>query len=103
ESASSALKSTSAYGNLKATSSDTSILTASATSSASKGTFSIDVTSLAHPQVTASAVGQFSDINASIINGGSFSITQNGTTTNIDLTNVDSLTEMRDAINAQQT
>src|SRR5580765_5616977 len=54
ESASDALKPTSAFGNLKAATSDTTVLTASASSSASKGTFTIDVLSLARPQVTAS-------------------------------------------------
>ena len=98
-----ALESPTAFGNLKATSSDTSILTATATSSAAKGTFTIDVNSLARPQVTVSAAGQFDDINASIIDGGSFSLTQDGVTTNIDLTGVTTLAELRDAINAQQT
>jgi flagellar hook-associated protein 2 len=98
-----ALKSADAFGELKATSSDTTVLTATATSSATQGTFTLNVISLARPQVTASAANQFSDINATIFDSGGFSITQNGVTTNIDLTGVDSLAELRDAINAQQT
>jgi flagellar hook-associated protein 2 len=53
--------------------------------------------------VTTSAAGQFADINATIFDSGSFSITQDGDTTNVNLTGVDSLAELRDAINAQQT
>ena len=74
QSAFEALESSSAYGNLKASSSDTTTLTVSATASASKGTFSINVISLARPQVTTSAALQFNDINAAVISGGSFSI-----------------------------
>ena len=102
QSAFEALESSSAYGNLKASSSDTTTLTVSATASASKGTFSINVISLGRPQVTTSAALQFNDINAAVISGGSFSITQNGTATAIDLTGVTTLAGLRDAINAQQ-
>jgi flagellar hook-associated protein 2 len=98
-----ALKPASAYGDLKALSSDATVLSATASSSASKGSFSINVTSLARAQVTASAARQFNDINAAVIDGGTFSITQNGTTTNVDLTNVTTLAQLRDAINATQT
>src|SRR6185503_11380635 len=98
-----ALKPTTAYDALKASSSDTTVLTATASSSAAKGSFNIDVTSLARAQVTASAARQFNDINASVIDGGNFSITQNGTTTNVDLTSVTTLAQLRDAINAAQT
>jgi len=98
-----ALKPSSAYGDLKASSSDATVLSATASSSASKGSFTINVTSLARAQVTASAARQFNDINAAIIDGGTFSITQNGTTTNVDLTNVTTLAQLRDAINAAQT
>lgn len=99
----SALQTPTAYGDLKATSSDTTILNASADSSAAKGAFTINVASLARPQVTASAIRQFNDINAPIIDGGTFSLTQSGTTTNIDLTGVTTLAQLRDAINSQQT
>ena len=102
QSAFTALESASNFGDLTASVSDTTILTASATSSATKGAFTIDVQSLARPQVTISAERQFGDINAAIIDGGTFSITQHGTTTNLDLTGVESLTDLRDAINAQQ-
>jgi flagellar hook-associated protein 2 len=78
-------------------------LSATATSEATPGTFTLNVTSLARPQVTTSAAGQFADINATIFDSGSFSITQDGDTTNVNLTGVDSLAELRDAINAQQT
>jgi len=98
----SALQTPTAYGDLKATSSDTTILNAVADSSASKGAFTINVSSLARPQVTASAVRQFNDINASIMDGGTFSLIQGGVTTNIDLTGVTSLAQLRDAINTQQ-
>lgn len=97
-----ALNAEEAYEALKATVSDTSVLSASATSDATPGTFALNVTSLARPQVTTSSAGQFGDINAAIIDGGSFSITQDGDTTVLDLTGVDSLAELRDAINAQQ-
>ncbi|MEW5976509.1 MAG: flagellar filament capping protein FliD [Acidobacteriota bacterium] len=97
------LESSALFSGLKANSSDTTVLTATATSAATRGTFTINVTSLARAQVTSSGAGQFSDVAASIIDGGSFSITQSGVTTNIDLTDVDSLTELRDAINSQQT
>ena len=102
QSAFEALKSSTNYSDLKASSSDSTVLTATTTSSATRGTFTLNVTSLARPQVTASAAGQFSDINATIFNSGSFSVTQNSVTTNIALTGVDSLAELRDAINAQQ-
>jgi len=98
-----ALNTDDAYEALKATASDASILSATATSEATPGTFTLNVTSLARPQVTTSGAAQFSDINATILDGGSFSITQAGVTTNVDLTAVDSLSELRDAINAQQT
>jgi flagellar hook-associated protein 2 len=99
----SALQSPTAFGDLKATSSDSTVLTAVASSTAAKGSFSINVLSLARPQVTASAIRQFNDINASIIDGGTFSLTQNGVTTGIDLTGVNTLAQFRDAINGQQT
>lgn len=102
QSAFAALQTSSAYGSLQASSSDTEILTASATASASKGSFTINVTSLARPQTTSSAAGQFSDINATILDSGTLSLTQNGTTTSIDLTGVSTLAQLRDAINAQQ-
>ncbi len=98
-----ALNTEDAYEALKATASDTSVLSATATSEATPGTFTLNVTSLARPQVTTSAAGQFADINATIFDSGSFSITQDGDTTNVNLTGVDSLAELRDAINAQQT
>ena len=98
-----ALNTEDAYEALKATASDTSVLSATATSEATPGTFTLNVTSLARPQVTTSAAGQFADINAAIFDSGSFSITQDGDTTNVNLTGVDSLAELRDAINAQQT
>jgi len=98
-----ALNTEDAYEALKATASDTSVLSATATSEATPGTFTLNVTSLARPQVTTSGTGQFADINATIFDSGSFSITQDGDTTNVDLTGVDSLAELRDAINAQQT
>ena len=53
--------------------------------------------------MTASATGQFNDIDTTIIDSGTFSITQSGTTTNIDLSGVNSLAQLRDAINNQQT
>ncbi|MFN8008436.1 MAG: flagellar filament capping protein FliD [Terriglobia bacterium] len=96
------LKSQTSYGSLQATSSNTNVVGVHVTSSASRGSFNLDVTSLARPQVTASAARQFSDINADIIDGGTFSITQGGVTTNIDLTNVTTVSELRDAINNQQ-
>jgi flagellar hook-associated protein 2 len=99
----SALETPTAYGDLKAVSSDTTVLNATATSSATKGSFTINVTSLARPQVTASGIRQFNDINSSIIDGGTFGLTQGGVTTNIDLTGVTTLAQLRDAINAQQT
>ena len=98
-----ALNTEDAYEDLKATASDTAVLSATATSEATPGTFTLNVTSLARPQVTTSAAGQFADINATIFDSGSFSITQDGDTTNVNLTGVDSLAELRDAINAQQT
>ena len=98
-----ALNTEDAYEALKATASDTSVLSATATSEATPGTFTLNVTSLARPQVTTSAAGQFADINATIFDSGSFSITQDGDTTNVNITGVDSLAELRDAINAQQT
>jgi flagellar hook-associated protein 2 len=75
-----ALNTQDAYESLKATSSDTTVLSATATSDATTGTFTLNVTSLARPQVTISAAGQFSDINAAIFDSGSFSITQGGNT-----------------------
>jgi flagellar hook-associated protein 2 len=104
QSAFKALSSSSSFGSLKISSSDTSTLTASVTSSAVKGTFSINVTSLARPQVTASPASQFSDFNAPIFDAGTFSITQNGTTTPIDLAadGITSLVGLRDAINNAQ-
>jgi len=96
------LKSANAYDDLQASSSDSTILTATSDSSAVAGSFTINVLSLARPQVTASAAGQFADISATIFDGGTFSITQGGTTTNLNLAGVDSLSELRDAINSQQ-
>ena len=97
------LKDSEVYTNLKATVGDSSVLGATATSSSTKGTFTIEVTSLSRPQVTASATGQFNNVDATIIDSGTFSITQSGTTTNIDLSGVKSLAQLRDAINNQQT
>jgi flagellar hook-associated protein 2 len=116
------LQSDSSYGSLQVATSDTSTLTASVDSSAVRGTFNLHVTSLARPQVTASGANQFSDINANILNAGTFAITQNGVTTTIDLTagtytkaadgssnpvetglgRIASLAKLRDAINLSQ-
>ncbi len=116
------LLSSSSYGSLKVATSDSSTLMASVTSSAVRGTYNINVTSLARPQVTASGANQFGDINAAIFDAGKFAITQKGVTTTIDLnagtytTNPDgisnpvdlgmgsitSLSELRDAINSSQ-
>src|SRR6185436_2983790 len=74
------------FESLAASSSDNTVLTSSATSSATKGSYSIEVQSLARAQVTISAARQFSDITATLIDGGSFSISQHGAVTNIDLT-----------------
>jgi flagellar hook-associated protein 2 len=107
-----ALADSTSYGQLAASASDSSVLTASATSDATKGTSAINVTSLASPQVTASTddllggpptYGRISDINATVITGGSFSITPHGgNAVPIDLTGVQSLAQLRDAINVQQ-
>ena len=51
QSAFAALQPSSAYGDLKASSSDTTVLTPTATASSSKGSFLVNVTSLARPQV----------------------------------------------------
>jgi flagellar hook-associated protein 2 len=100
-----ALKESSAYGSLKVASSDSTVISASVTSDAVKGTHNIHVESLARPQVTASAANQFSDINADILDAGTFAITQNGQTTTIDLTTqgITTLAQLRDAINNAQT
>ncbi len=116
------LQSDSSYGSLQVATSDSSALTASVASSAVRGTFNINVTSLARPQVTASGANQFSDINANIFEAGKFAVTQNGVTTTIDLMagtyttasdgssnpidmglgSITSLTKLRDAINVSQ-
>jgi flagellar hook-associated protein 2 len=122
QSAFDALQSDSSYGSLQVATSDSSALTASVASSAVRGTFNINVTSLARPQVTASGANQFSDINANIFEAGKFAVTQNGVTTTIDLMagtyttasdgssnpidmglgSITSLTKLRDAINVSQ-
>ena len=102
QSAFAALQPSSVYGDLKASTSDSTVLTATPNSSAAKGTFSVNVTSLVRPQVTASAARQFNDIDAAILDGGTFSITQGGVTTDVDLTSVTTLAQLRDAINAAQ-
>jgi flagellar hook-associated protein 2 len=114
QSALEALESVTPYESQKASSSDTSILTASATSDASRGTFTIRVTSLARPQVTISTddtsdplnptSGRFADYTSNVITGGSFSITPQGKgAVGIDMTGVQTLGQLRDAINAKQT
>lgn len=100
-----ALTTSSSYGSLKVTSSDSTILSTSVTSDAVRGTYKIHVESLATPQVTTSGANQFNDINADIFDSGTFAITQNHQTTSIDLAaqGITTLSELRDAINNGQT
>ncbi len=108
-----ALESLTPYGSQNATSSDASILTVNATSDASRGAFTIEVTSLARPQVTISTddnsdpenpiSGRFADYSSNVITGGSFSITPHGkSAVAIEMTGVQTLGQLRDAINAEQ-
>ncbi len=106
------LSSDGSFDQLKASSSDSTVLSVSADSSAQKGTFNINVTSLARPQVTASTdnlgggsptYGRVADINAPVISGGSFSITPHGgTAIDLQLTGVQTLAQFRDAVNAKK-
>ena len=106
------LGSRSTYDQITASSSDSTVLNATADSSAQMGTFSIVVSSLARPQVTTSSdniggqtptYGRVADINAAVITGGSFSITPHGgTAITIDLTGVQTLAQFRDAVNAKK-
>ncbi len=106
------LSSDSTYDQINASSSDSTVLSVSADSSAQKGTFSIVVNTLARPQVTTSTdnlggqtptYGRVADINAAVITGGNFSITPHGgTAIPIDLTGVQTLAQFRDAVNAKK-
>jgi len=106
------LSSESTYDQINASSSDSTVLGVSADSSAQMGIFNIVVNTLARPQVTTSTdnsggqtptYGRVADINAPVINGGSFSITPHGgTPINIDLTGVQTLAQFRDALNARK-
>ncbi len=85
------------FGSLSASSSDTSLLTASATSLANPGTFDIVITSLARYQKDISQGYSSSSDN---VGTGSITITVNGEDTQIDLTEpTNSLSDLRDAIN----
>lgn len=92
------LKTSTSYGNRKATSADTDLFTATATSSAAVGAYDIEVVQLAQANKVRSA--GFTD-SAAVVGTGTLTIAV-GTdllTLNIDSSN-DSLAEIRDAINS---
>ena len=84
-----------AYG---ATSSDTTILGATADSSAVAGSYTIDVTQLATASKVATA--SFSGGATSAISSGNLKISQNGTDYNVDIPAGSTLQSVRDAVNA---
>ena len=96
-SAAAALGQPSLFQTYTATSSNTSVATATASSSAIPGTYALSVTSLATVDVVASQGVASSSAN---VGTGTFGITVNGTTTNINITSSnDTLSGLAQAIN----
>jgi flagellar hook-associated protein 2 len=97
----SSLASLSAFSNVSATSSDTSVATVSTGEGASVGQYQISVDHLAKNQVTKSTNG-YAASTAIAANGGSISFTIDGTTTEaINITSDTTLADLAQQINEQ--
>jgi flagellar hook-associated protein 2 len=95
------LTSSTAFSQVNSTSSDTSVVTASAGVGALTGQYNIAVTNPATSQVTTSANG-FSQPSTVVADSGSLSFTIGSTTTSaIQITSATTLSQLRDQINAQ--
>jgi flagellar hook-associated protein 2 len=93
--------STAATGEVSATSSDTSVVTAAAQSTTLPGTYSIQVSDVGSSTTTVSSAGSSpvtDPSSANISPSSSFTLTVNGTTTTITPTS-DTLDDLADAIN----
>jgi flagellar hook-associated protein 2 len=90
---------TPAFNGFSATSSATNYVTATTTNSAVAGTYAMEVTQLATSSSVASA--SFDTAAASAIPSGTLNITQNGTTTKIDIPDNSTLQAVRDLVNAK--
>ena len=89
------------FSGAKASSSATSVATVSASSGASLGEFSLEVTKLAKRQITTSTTG-YANTSDTVADGGSISFSVNGgTTTTINVTSATSLSDLKDQINNQ--
>ena len=89
------------FSNVAAESSDPTVATTSAGSSALAGRYDVSIALLAKGQVTSSTNG-YAALTDVVADSGSISFTINGTTTTaIDITQATTLTELKDAINLQ--
>lgn len=95
------LTSSSLFTNVTASSSDTGVGSATVGDGAVSGDYLLHVDKLAKGQVTISSTG-YSSTTATVADGGSISFTIGSTTTTaINVTSATSLTDLRNAINAQ--
>lgn len=95
------LANTSTFSNVAAQSSDPTIATTTAGSSALPGRYDLSIAFLAKGQVTSSTNG-YAALDNAVTDSGSISFTIDGnTTTAIDITQATTLTELKDAINNQ--
>lgn len=96
QTAAQALTSSATFTGMSATVADSTIFSASASSSAASGTYTIGVSQLAKNQVL-SSLGNYG--SADTFKGGSLAITVGTTTTNVTITDGSSLSTMAQAIN----
>jgi flagellar hook-associated protein 2 len=96
QSAAQALGGSSAFSSMSASSSDTTVLSASAGTTAVAGSYNIGVEQLAKNQVL-STLGNY--LSADTFNGGTLAITVGTTTTNVAITDGSSLATLAQAIN----
>src|SRR5438132_9439990 len=95
------LASATSFSNVSATSTDTSIATASQGDGGIVGQYDVSIGHLAKGQVTKSTNG-YAAVSDTAANGGSISFTINGVTTdNINITSATSLSDLKQQINNQ--
>ncbi|WP_338819300.1 Flagellar hook-associated protein 2 [Moorella thermoacetica] len=94
------LKLASTFTGMKATSSNTLALTATAASNAAAGSYQVSIIQLAQAHKVASTDSVTVDDNADLGLSGTFSITVNGQTRSVTVSSSDSLVAIRDLINA---
>jgi flagellar hook-associated protein 2 len=93
------LKDASRYATFKATSSDSTVMSATATTKAVAGSYVLDVTTLAKAQIQAAGT-RYADTTTALNLTGDLSFTVGGNSFSVDVTPTDTLQDIAAAINA---